>query len=61
MFKPVKILALAIVLSCAGCGNLEPGNKAETPWNRPTKSDISQNWLFRDQYLNQDGGRETYP
>ena len=41
--KSVKRIALLALLCFAGCAT---ENRLSTPWNQPTKSEISRGWWF---------------
>jgi hypothetical protein len=62
----MRIASHALLWACLagfvlteGCGTVDSKNTSATPWNRPTKAEISKGWWFRNGYA--DGPGNHYP
>jgi hypothetical protein len=50
MLRNVRWIFLFGLLAIAGCGTFDPSNSASRPWNRPTRTDVSQGWFYQGDY-----------
>jgi hypothetical protein len=60
---PLRWAGLLIVVLASGCSTVDTGNTDYRPWDRPTRTDVSKDWLFQDFFRDRydDPSRGSYP